>query len=160
MSADAPDTLQLLSTTLEAVGHGNAVLITDSAGLREPLARTGVTLLATEDAESRLDDLPRTALAIVDGAARFPSEPVAVQLVGRLRDLHADRVLVIAAHRHTGHLDRHALIGLGFQRWASSQDPAGRRRWYEFDMAHYKTTPDWLNPRNWANPELWDKYRW
>ncbi|WP_404840873.1 DUF6231 family protein [Alkalilimnicola ehrlichii] len=27
-------------------------------------------------------------------------------------------------------------------------------------MATYKTTPDWLNSRNWAHPELFDKFRW
>ncbi|WP_290652932.1 DUF6231 family protein [Aquisalimonas sp.] len=31
---------------------------------------------------------------------------------------------------------------------------------YGFDVGTYKTTPDWLNPRYWANPELWGKYRW
>ncbi len=29
-----------------------------------------------------------------------------------------------------------------------------------FDIAHYKTIPDWLNSRHWANPDLWGKYRW
>jgi len=43
--------------------------------------------------------------------------------------------------------------GLGFM--ADSGDQG-----YCFDIDHYKTTPDWLNPRHWANPELWDKYRW
>jgi hypothetical protein len=29
-----------------------------------------------------------------------------------------------------------------------------------FDMGCYKATPDWLNARHWANPQLWDKHRW
>lgn len=31
---------------------------------------------------------------------------------------------------------------------------------YKYDIASYKKTPDWLNPKNWANPEMWNKFRW
>jgi hypothetical protein len=35
------------------------------------------------------------------------------------------------------------------------------RQWaLVFDVGSYKATPDWLNARHWANPQLWDKYRW
>lgn len=33
-------------------------------------------------------------------------------------------------------------------------------RIYGFDIASYKSTPDWLNPRHWAHPERWNKDRW
>ena len=26
-----------------------------------------------------------------------------------------------------------------------------------YDIAEYKDNPDWLNNKNWANPELWEK---
>lgn len=29
-----------------------------------------------------------------------------------------------------------------------------------YDIASYKTVPDWLNPRHWAHPERWNKTRW
>ena len=160
MTTEIPDTLELLETAIESAGDGPSMIVTDALSVRQALEARGVTLFGPDVAESRLDELPRAALAVVDGACAFPSAAVAVQLVGRLRDLHADRVLVIASRDHGAHLGRQELIGLGFQRWASSLDPDGRRRWYEFDIAHYKVTPDWLNARHWANPELWDKYRW
>ncbi|MDH3691469.1 MAG: DUF6231 family protein, partial [Gammaproteobacteria bacterium] len=31
---------------------------------------------------------------------------------------------------------------------------------YSFNIAKYKHTPDWLNPKHWANPLRWDKERW
>ncbi len=31
---------------------------------------------------------------------------------------------------------------------------------YKYDITTYKKKPEWLNPTNWANPELWDKFRW
>lgn len=160
MSTEIPGTEALLKTTVQATDDGAMLVITDSAVLREVLGHPAVTLFGSDVAETQLDALPRVALAVVDGAADFPSQTAAAQIVGRLRDVQANRVLVIAGRDDHSPLGRQALIGLGFHRWASSQDADGRRRWYEFDMAHYKVTPDWLNPRNWANPALWDKYRW
>lgn len=33
--------------------------------------------------------------------------------------------------------------------------------WFlHFDIHQYKETPDWLNAKNWAHPERWDKERW
>ena len=39
---------------------------------------------------------------------------------------------------------------------------AGGRPWglNHFSLKAYKKTPDWLNDRFWANPRLWDKFRW
>lgn len=31
-----------------------------------------------------------------------------------------------------------------------------KSRWYEFRLSHYKQVPDWLNARNWANPERFE----
>ncbi len=31
---------------------------------------------------------------------------------------------------------------------------------YEYDIASYKNTPDWLNSEGWANPGQWEKERW
>jgi hypothetical protein len=31
---------------------------------------------------------------------------------------------------------------------------------YKYNIDSYKRTPDWLNADNWANPEMWNKYRW
>ncbi|MEX0430525.1 DUF6231 family protein [Spiribacter insolitus] len=160
MSKEIPKTLELLETAIDSAGEGTSLVVTDAAAVRSALGGQGVMFLDPDVAEASFDKLPRAALAVIDGAAAFPSATAAVQLVGRLRDLHADRVLVIASAEADGQLGRQELIGLGFQRWASSQDRDGRRRWYEFDIAHYKVTPDWLNARHWANPELWDKYRW
>ena len=29
-----------------------------------------------------------------------------------------------------------------------------------FDIHDYKHVPEWLNARDWARPELWNKFRW
>lgn len=77
-------------------------------------------------------------------------------LLAGLRDLHARRVIV--RRSPDGPWTDKDLIAFGFRRLS----PAGLEIpvYFGFDIATYKTTPDWLNPRNWANPELFDKYRW
>ncbi|WP_322520450.1 DUF6231 family protein [Guyparkeria halophila] len=56
-------------------------------------------------------------------------------------------------HRVGGSVDQQ-MVSLGFTR-QMADEPI-----YLFDIETYKRTPDWLNARHWANPELWDKYRW
>ena len=160
MSEGPPATTVALHEAVAGVAGGPVVLITDSDCLARSVAGPGVIVRDPARADSHPDELPRAALAIVDGAAGFSGESAAIQLVSRLRDCQAERVVVIAGPGGGGPLGRQALIGLGFRRWASSHDERGQRRWYAFDLADYKVTPDWLNARHWANPELWDKYRW
>lgn len=31
---------------------------------------------------------------------------------------------------------------------------------FRYNIDDYKSTPDWLNADNWANPHMWGKYRW
>ncbi|MBA56033.1 MAG: hypothetical protein CMK89_16400 [Pseudomonadales bacterium] len=47
-------------------------------------------------------------------------------------------------------------LALGFIRCAVTES----NRYYLFDLKTYKPVPDWLNPKFWANPQNWDKYRW
>ncbi|MDR9433086.1 MAG: DUF6231 family protein [Spiribacter sp.] len=115
----------------------------------------------THGAATNLDsvDWPSVDLAIVDGDIELDSAH-AIQLVSRLRDVYARQVLVIAPSTPRQPLNRSVLIGLGFHRRPIEGPTTSTRHWYSFDLAHYKTTPDWLNARHWANPELWDKFRW
>lgn len=160
MSTDALEaTPALLDQVLDDCASSRLLLVSDDRALCERVEARGGQCLSAEAAQpERLTELT-AELAILDAEAALPRE-TATALVSRLRDIHAERVIVIAAESQGAALSRHALIGLGFHRRAVSADGDVRRRWYEFDMAHYKVTPDWLNARNWANPELWDKYRW
>ena len=77
--------------------------------------------------------------------------PILSQLLASLRD-RGNRPVIVYLGESVD--DRMKMIALGYKA-SSPDDPV-----YQFDIHDYKQTPDWLNPRNWANPELWDKYRW
>jgi len=51
-------------------------------------------------------------------------------------------------------LDDASFRALGFT--LSATDAQENVRVYEYDLATYKTVPDWLNARYWAHPERWE----
>ena len=84
-------------------------------------------------------------------------------LLARIRDLHAVKVL------HLDRCTRWSLadsLALGFSQLASGCSLLGQHGTmvdftaFEFEIRNYKQVPDWLNAKNWANPELWGKHSW
>jgi hypothetical protein len=107
-------------------------------------------------ADSRqLADSGYWELALVgDALEALPKRDGELLLAG-LRDLHARRSVV-----RLGHCPRwrdHDLIAFGFHRLATTVSGV---RYFGFDIATYKPTPDWLNADHWANPRLFDRFRW
>lgn len=102
-------------------------------------------------------------VVVADLLERLPKDRGA-QLLARLRDLHGGRFLLLipaAAHaQHASRWDSNELLALGLLRVGNYDDADGGRHLYRFDLADYKTTPDWLNARFWAHPERWDKDYW
>jgi hypothetical protein len=160
MNAPDDSTIEQLRAMMTDPGAAGALVITDNEVVAAAVEGAEPTVMGAAAADGHLDALPRVDLAVVDAEAGFASEASAIHLVSRLRDVHAAQVIVIGARESATQLGRQQLIGLGFRRWATTGEAAQRRRWYEFSLADYKVTPDWLNPRHWANPELWDRYRW
>ena len=81
------------------------------------------------------------------------------QLLGGLRDRWGDEVLIL--HRRDD--ERWTLndfLALGFRHDPEAEEAAPDHAVYRTSLYDYKLTPDWLNARFWANPEMWDKRRW
>ena len=93
-------------------------------------------------------------LAALD-LSEAPLNQAAVQVVTRLRDLLAKRVVICAQASDT-------LYGLGFFEMSLTEmgEAPGECRYWQFNIHDYKQVPDWLNARFWANPQNFNKYRW
>lgn len=76
----------------------------------------------------------------------------AQHLISQTRLYIAPRVLLVA--QSTCALDEATFRALGFA--LSFTDPGEGLRLYDYDLATYKTVPDWLNSRLWAHPERWE----
>ncbi|MDN5849435.1 MAG: UDP-N-acetyl glucosamine 2-epimerase [Nitrococcus sp.] len=123
--------------------------------------RGSITCLSSSGAAKELSGLEIHDLALVWADAALAETEIAI-LLSRLRDIYARKVLVIVpCDLSSGSWNRRSLVRLGFTPYGTAVDEAGEQLFlYQFDIATYKTTPDWLSSNNWANPELWDKYRW
>lgn len=116
---------------------------------------------ATQTAELTLESLAAdTALTRTDLALlTLAGDPgVAAQALARCRDLLARRVLVLVPATAPDH--GNDLRALAFQHHASFQGDEALYEVWGYDIRTYKQVPDWLNPKFWANPEMWDKQRW
>ncbi len=148
----------MLARVLRETAPRELLVIGDPAPL-DPAAAEGAetvaTVVDTADALPALERLGRQDLVLVGALDAFPRREGEIVL-SRLRDLYARRVVV---RLRPGDIWHHGdMTAFGFTRLA--QLAAGDGTLYGFDIATYKTTPDWLNPRFWANPELWGQYRW
>jgi len=76
----------------------------------------------------------------------------AQHLISQTRLYIAPRILL--AVRTDCALDEDMFIALGFALTAT--DTTAKVRIHEYDLDTYKTVPDWLNARFWANPERWE----
>ena len=75
----------------------------------------------------------------------------AEHLISRTRLYIAPRILLVA--RADCALTEEMFIALGFT--LSATDTTENVRIHYYDLDTYKTVPDWLNARHWANPERW-----
>lgn len=83
----------------------------------------------------------------------------AAAYIAALRDLHARRVLLFVPV-DAFEWKPTTLLSLGFSHMASYEIEGAAWQAWTYDIRSYKSVPDWLNPRFWANPENWGKFRW
>ncbi|MCB1756010.1 MAG: hypothetical protein KDJ38_10835 [Gammaproteobacteria bacterium] len=156
---DKPATVLLIedrpSPLVESLGRREAGLQLQSASLAQlpPVLR----------------ETPRFDLVIMHKLrASTPANDLLAWLA-RIRDLHAKKFIVIDKPESAGEdnnagpmLERADFFSLGFKLPPGSDTRPATSGMvvYEYAIRDYKTVPDWLNARFWANPQNWDKFRW
>ena len=93
--------------------------------------------------------------AVLEGLPGALSPQQAESVVAHLRDVQAGQLLWL--HEADSPWKRQDLLALGFKLLDKADDGG---KLFGYDIDNYKTTPDWLSPKNWANPERWGKKRW
>lgn len=139
--------------------HPNHILSAYAA--RHPDCR--VTRLDEGDPLARLASLGRFDVGVVANTLEHMDKTGAGRLIARLRDLNAPRLFVVVPggrREPAGTWEEADMIAYGLSLVGERERDGKPMKLYKFDIADYKKNPDWLNPDHWANPELWDKYRW
>jgi hypothetical protein len=107
----------------------------------------------------------RYDLCVISTTVENLDKPNARALIARMRDQHSRRLLVIApigVHRknQASVWSRDDFLALGMRLIGRHSRADKPLHVYEFAIDDYKPTPEWLNSRHWAHPELFDKYWW
>jgi len=121
----------------ETVSQASSITQVSTDNLMENSFLKRVDLVALSQSALDLDDASRNAV------------------IAKCRDQLAQKVLLELGLDDRGMTETECLA-LGFVRCALTE----RNRYYLFDLKTYKPVPDWLNPKFWANPQNWDRYRW
>lgn len=112
----------------------------------------------TEHQLPQLETLGRYDMALVIGLIEQLDKSAGMQLIGRLRNVHAEHVFVLVGEDERWPAS--AWYGLALQRIDSFVLAAQPLTLYGYDLATYNRARSWNNPRHWANPENWGKYWW
>jgi hypothetical protein len=115
-----------------------------------------VTRVSGAEAADALTTLGRFDLAIVEDLVEQLDASAAEAVLGRLKNLHTDRFVLLAdpARSCLGHDDLLALALAPFEHL-----DGGRVAWL-YDIDRYNPERRWNNPEDWANPENFDRFRW
>lgn len=125
--------------------------------------RCRVDYIADDNCMAQLEGRERYDLGLIYGVLERVDKSTGEVLIGRMRDLYARQFYVLAPLTPAGVKDAWRptdFLAFGMRRLGEYKGDAGTRHLYAFDIDSYKTTPEWLNARHWAHPELWDKHRW
>jgi hypothetical protein len=154
-----PDSLQDLQRIAVELAPCSTLLVAPPEHpLTERLA--GLSEFRRIDARGLLaepDELPRQRLGLVAGALEHLPASEGEALLALLRDRLAETLYCLA---EPAQWPAARMLALGLRPLGTYPQVGGGMALYHFDFYDYKRTPDWLNPRHWSNPELWDKHRW
>jgi hypothetical protein len=115
-----------------------------------------VTCVTATDAPTALATLGRFDFALVSALVEQLDGPDAAAVLGRLKNLHTDRFVLLAdpARACLGHDELLALALAPCEQLAD-----GRVAWL-YDIDRYNPERPWNNPDDWANPENFGRFRW
>ena len=168
MPGTAPQSLAERIRAAVAETRGGRVLVLGDEAWAD-VAREGGASVTHQACDALLalapGDARRFDLAIVCGVLETLDPETGAALLARTRDLHAGRVLVAVSTREdsdppAARWGLEQMLAHGLHSLGDAVQDGETVALYGFDIDRYKRTPDWLNPRNWANPQMWDRFRW
>lgn len=107
----------------------------------------------------------RYDLVFVMQALEYMNKEQATMVIARLRDVVCRQLIVVvppgdAVPGQKSRWQAEDLRALGMVAIGEGQAAGQPFQVFGFDIMTYKTTPDWLNSRYWAHPELFGRFWW
>jgi hypothetical protein len=125
-------------------------------------------LIHDADPLPALAQLQRVDMAIVADQLEYMTREAGAELVGLLRNLHTERLVLLyqsglAPERLRWSRNQFLAMGLrrDYQFHQNQFHQDGREMsLYSYELSRYNFSRAWNNPRFWANPENWGRYWW
>ncbi len=144
----------LLKKVREVAPNRNMLLISDHPPTRLPRWIEATLSSAETLAATRMES--RRACGLVLTPLVEPENVDAV--IARSRDFLTRELYVLHPGDALEQARRMGALGLRLlDAFDANGQPWGLSH---FSLKTYKKTPNWLNSRHWANPRLWDRFRW
>ena len=121
--------------------------------------RNDNTISLTDPFDLRqLDKLGSVDIALVSDVTEILNKPQAMEWLGVLRNYHTQHIMVISDKVNANDKDWQLTdyLSLGLKYHGDYSD----RSVFSYTIEDYHFKRDWLNSKFWANPEIYDKYRW
>ena len=115
--------------------------------------------LATPFSRQQLMGVSPIDLAIISHLTESLDKAAAQSWLGMIKNLYAPHVILIS-HPDLSQEQGWQLtdyLAMGFKHIAGTADGL---QVFSYAIENYQPKHDWLNSRFWANPELYNKYRW
>ncbi len=163
---EAADTRWVMVQALLAQQEPDWVVIPTSSQEAGPswVQQVRTRIVPWDTALEALPSAGRLGLIVLVGPRSDEIERRAAErLLSLCRDQYADELMVLLANATAGATalwTGHDLRALGLVPGPALADRPEGVQSYRFSLHDYKPAPDWLNAKHWANPELFDKYRW
>lgn len=97
-------------------------------------------------------------LAVVSDITGMLTQHDAIQWLSMLRNRHAAHIIIIsdnAASLQQG-WQLNDYLSLGMKHLKTTET----HQLFSYTIENYQIKKEWLNSKNWANPEMFDKHRW
>lgn len=115
--------------------------------------------LTTPYSQQQLLEISPIDLAIISHLTESMGKQAGQQWLGKIKNLYAPHVILIShpqlskdnGWQFTDYL------AMGLKHIAGTGDGL---QVFSYAIENYQPKRDWLNSRFWANPEMYDKYRW
>ena len=122
-----------------------------------------VVHLASNDIDQLWQYQQRFDVAIAVDLFEHLDKTKGMQVLSRLRDVLCSQYCVclpLSAQSSNTTWQLTELFSFALIKVASYPSDELEYGLFKYNISDYKKTPDWLNSDNWANPNMWEKYRW
>ncbi len=158
---------QGVAALLKGVSAESPLLISTDSDLLSSLARASalpsMCIHSVDEWNAGVKEADRFGCVLLIGLLEHLPKQDGLQILAALRDVHAREILVVLPIDTGDTLSQWQetdLLAMGMKQQGQFEEDGLCHAIYSFSLKTYKPTPDWLNSRFWANPELFGKFRW